>query len=105
MEKKDYTITEEFAGIRLDKAVSQKDETISRASVQRMIDEELILVNGKKAKASYKIAVGDIVTIIKEEPKEVEIKAEDIPLDVIYEDSDILVVNKQKGWVVHPGNG
>ena len=105
MEKKDYTITEEFAGIRLDKAVSQKDETISRASVQRMIDEELILVNGKKAKASYKIAVGDIVTIIKEEPKEVEIKAEDIPLDVIYEDSDILVVNKQKGLVVHPGNG
>ena len=105
MEKKDYTITEEFAGVRLDKAVSQKDETISRASVQRMIDEELILVNGKKAKASYKIAVGDIVTIIKEEPKEVEIKAEDIPLDVIYEDSDILVVNKQKGLVVHPGNG
>ena len=105
MEKKDYTITEEFAGVRLDKAVSQKDESISRASVQRMIDEELILVNGKKAKASYKIAVGDVVTIIKEEPKEVEIKAEDIPLDVIYEDSDILVVNKQKGLVVHPGNG
>ena len=105
MEKKDYIITEEFAGVRLDKAISIKDNSISRASVQRMIDEELVLVNGKKTKASYKISVGDIVTIIKEELKEVEIKAEDIPLDVIYEDNDILVVNKQKGLVVHPGNG
>ena len=105
MEKKDYVITEEFAGVRLDKAISIKDNSISRASVQRMIDEELVLVNGKKTKASYKISVGDTVTIIKEELKEVEIKAEDIPLDVIYEDNDILVVNKQKGLVVHPGNG
>lgn len=105
MDKRDYKISDEFAGIRLDKAISQKDESISRASVQRMIDEELILVNGKKSKASYKLVVNDVVTIIKEEPKEVEIKAEDIPLDVIYEDSDILVVNKQKGLVVHPGNG
>lgn len=105
MEKKDYIITEEFAGVRLDKAISIKDNSISRASVQRMIDEELVLVNGKKTKASYKISVGDTVTIIKEELKEVEIKAEDIPLDVIYEDNDILVVNKQKGLVVHPGNG
>lgn len=105
MERKDYTINEEFSGVRLDKAISQKDESISRASVQRMIDEELILVNNKKAKSSYKLVVGDVVTIIKEEPKEVEIKAEDIPLDVVYEDDDILVVNKQKGLVVHPGNG
>ena len=105
MEKKDYIINEEHSGVRLDKAISQKDESISRASVQRMIDEELILVNDKKAKASYKLAVGDKVTIIKEELKEVEIKAEEIPLDVVYEDDDILVVNKQKGLVVHPGNG
>ena len=105
MERKDYTINEEFSGVRLDKAISQKDESISRAFVQRMIDEELILVNNKKAKSSYKLVVGDVVTIIKEEPKEVEIKAEDIPLDVVYEDDDILVVNKQKGLVVHPGNG
>ena len=55
MEKKDYVITEEFAGIRLDKAISMKDTSISRASVQRMIDEELILVNGNKTKASYKV--------------------------------------------------
>ena len=105
MEKKEYKISEEFVGLRLDKAISEKDSSISRASVQRMIDEGNILVNGSEAKTSYKLKLNDVVTIIKEEPKEVEIKAEDIPLDVIYEDKDILVVNKQKGLVVHPGNG
>lgn len=105
MEKKDYKINDELVGIRLDKAISMKDNTLSRASVQRLIDEENILVNNKKTKASYKLNLNDIVTIIKEEPKEVEIKAEDIPLDIVYEDNDILVVNKQKGLVVHPGNG
>ena len=105
MDKKEYKISEEFIGLRLDKAISMKDESLSRVAVQRMIDEENILVNGSKTKTSYKLKLNDIVTIIKEEPKEVEIKAEEIPLDVIYEDKDILVVNKQKGLVVHPGNG
>ena len=105
MDKKEYKILEEFAGMRLDKAISMKDTTISRAAVQRMIDEENILVNNKTTKTSYKLKIDDIVTIIKSEPKEVEIKAEEIPLDIVYEDDDILVVNKQKGLVVHPGNG
>ena len=105
MEKKDYKINEELVGIRLDKAISMKDNSLSRMAVQRLIDEENILINGQKTKASYKLNINDIVTIIKEEPKEVEIKPEDIPLDVVYEDNDILVVNKQKGLVVHPGNG
>ena len=105
MDKKEYKISEEFVGLRLDKAISMKDSSISRASVQRMIDESSILVNGNSTKTSYKLKLNDVVTIIKQEPKEVEIKAEDIPLDIIYEDSDILVVNKQKGLVVHPGNG
>ncbi len=105
MEKKDYKINEELVGMRLDKAVSLKDNSISRASVQRLINEGNILVNGNNSKASYKLNLNDIVTIDKEEPKEVEIKPQDIPLDIIYEDSDILVVNKQKGLVVHPGNG
>lgn len=105
MDKKEYKISEEFVGLRLDKAVSMKDSSLSRVAVQRMIDEENILVNNKIAKTSYKLKLDDVVTIIKQEPKEVEIKAEDIPLDVVYEDNDILVVNKQKGLVVHPGNG
>ncbi len=105
MDKKEYKISEEFVGLRLDKAVSMKDVSLSRVAVQRMIDEGNILINNKETKTSYKLKINDIVTIIKEEPKEVEIKAEDIPLDVVYEDNDILVVNKQKGLVVHPGNG
>ena len=105
MEKKEYKIIEEFVGIRLDKAISMKDNSLSRVAVQRMIDEGNIMVNEKRTKISYKLKLNDIVTIIKQEPKEVEIKPEDIPLDVVYEDDDILVVNKQKGLVVHPGNG
>ena len=105
MEKKDYKINDELVGERLDKAISIKDNNLSRAQVQRLIDENNILVNGKIAKASYKVNTGDIITISYEEPKEVEIKEENIPLDIIYEDNDILVINKQKGLVVHPGNG
>ena len=82
-----------------------KDKDLSRVAVQRLIDEENILVNGKKTKSSYKLNLDDIVTIIKKEAKETEIKPQDIPLDIVYEDNDILVVNKQKGLVVHPGNG
>ena len=105
MKKEDYKIGEDLVGIRLDKAISLKDKDISRMAVQRLIDEENILVNGKKAKSSYKLNLNDIVTITKPDPKEIEIKPENIPLDVVYEDNDILVVNKQKGLVVHPGNG
>lgn len=105
MEEKVYKVNGELVGIRLDKAISMKDSSISRASVQRLIDEENILVNGKKTKASYKLSLNDEVTIKKEEPKELEIKAQDIPLDIVYEDKDIIVINKQKGLVVHPGNG
>lgn len=108
MEKNTYIIDElnkDFAGLRIDKAISMKDKDLSRAAVQRMIEEEKILVNGKNTKMAYKISLGDEITIVKEEPKEIELKAQDIPLDIIYEDNDILVVNKQKGLVVHPGNG
>lgn len=105
MNKEEYKINEDLVGIRLDKAISMKDKELSRVAVQRLIDEENILVNGKKTKSSYKLNLDDIVTIIKKEAKETEIKPQDIPLDIVYEDNDILVVNKQKGLVVHPGNG
>ena len=105
LEKKEYIIDSSLVGVRLDKAISMKDNKISRVAIQRMIEEENILVNDKKVKTSYKLCLNDKVSIQKEEPKEVEIKAQEIPLDVIYEDNDNLVVNKQKGLVVHPGNG
>ncbi len=92
-------------GNRLDKAIAELDKDISRMMVQKLIDDEKITVNGKQEKASYKVKENDLIKIILEEPKEVKLKAENIPLNVIYEDADIIVVNKEKGMVVHPGNG
>ena len=105
METKKYIINSEFEGMRLDKSLSMIETELSRVAIQRLIEEEKILVNGKKAKISYKVNKGDEITVSKAEPKEIKLEAEDIPLDIVYEDDDILVVNKQKGLVVHPGNG
>ena len=108
MEETNFIIDESnksFVGERLDKVISQKLKSISRETVQRMIDEENVLLNGKKSKPSYRVCFGDHIFVKKEVPVEIELKPQDIPLDIVYEDKDILVVNKQKGLVVHPGNG
>ena len=105
MDVKKYIVEDENKGIRLDKGISDKDNSLSRVAVQRLIENGKILVNGKLSKASYKLQAGDEISIEKEEPVEIKLEAEEIPLDVMYEDNDILVVNKQKGLVVHPGNG
>ena len=89
---------------RLDAYISQNID-ISRSMVQKLLDEEKITVNDKIQKASYKVQAFDKIQINIESPKEVKIEPQDIPLDIIYEDNDILVVNKQKGLVVHPANG
>lgn len=77
----------------------------SRTNIQRLIDEEKILVNGEKTKVSYKVQVDDKISIEDEVPREVSIEPQDIPIDILYEDDDIIVVNKPKGLVVHPANG
>lgn len=91
-------------GIRIDTYVAEKMD-ISRVNVQRLIEENKLLVNGKSVKPSYKVKLGDEISIEKEEPKEIEIKPENIPIPILYEDNDIIVVNKPKGMVVHPANG
>lgn len=101
---KEYKI-EEQAGNRIDKVIANLENEISRVAVQRMIDAGNILVNGKKVRTSYKVILGDVITIEKEEPKEIDILPQEMPLNIIYEDNDILIVNKEKGMVVHPGNG
>lgn len=98
-------IVEESEKIRLDIYISDKMEDLSRMGVKRLIDEEKIRVNGMLTKASYKTNKGDKIEVQIDEPKEIQIEAQAIPIDVIYEDDDIIVVNKPKGLVVHPANG
>ena len=90
---------------RLDKYISKQKVEISRAMIQKLIEDNQILVNDKPQKASYKVQAGDEIIINIPEVKETDLKSQDIPLDVIYEDDDILVVNKPKGMVVHPAVG
>lgn len=90
---------------RLDKVVSNLEQEISRETIQRMIKTGKILVNNKQEKASFKTTVGDLITLEEEIPEEIELKPQEMPLDIIYEDDDMLVINKEKGIVVHPGNG
>lgn len=98
------TIKVKNDGIRLDAFVAENTE-FSRTNAQRLIKENKIKINGNSAKESYKVKIGDLVEIEDEEPKEIELKAQDIPIDILYEDNDIIVVNKPKGMVVHPANG
>ena len=98
-------VVQEEVNKRIDNYLSEKNQDLSRVTIQRLIQEEKILVNGKKTKASYKVRKNDEITLEEEEPKEIELKAQDIPIEVVYEDKDIIVVNKPKGLVVHPANG
>ena len=102
---KEYIVDENLAGTRLDKCIPILDKDISRMTVQRLIEEGNIKVNDKKSKSSYKVSIGDKICVEKPEAKEIDLKAQDIPLDILYEDEDIIVINKPKGMVVHPANG
>ena len=102
---KEIKANKELAGLRLDKALSLILEDVSRSKVQSHLENGLILVNQKKEKPSYKLSDGDVITI-EDFPSEVsDLNTEDIPLDIVYEDDDLIVVNKPKGLVVHPGAG
>lgn len=105
MDKKMFEVTENNVNQRLDMYITSLSLEISRSLAQKKIELGEILVNGNKTKTSYKTKLGDRVEVILTEPKETTIKAQDIPLDIVYEDEDILVINKEKGMVVHPGCG
>ena len=102
---KKFIVSVEDEGKRIDAYLASRNEELSRVAIQRLIDEEKILVNKKETKASYKVQDGDLITLEEEQPKEVYLKAQEIPIEIIYEDKDIIVVNKPKGMVVHPANG
>lgn len=91
---------------RLDKYLYDKLEDMTRSYLKKLIsDDKAVLVNGNPAKPNYKLKPGDIIELAVPEPIELEIKAENIPLDIVYEDNDMLVVNKPQGMVVHPAAG
>ena len=95
----------EEGNVRLDAYISKKYKDISRTMAQKLVEDGDILVNGKNKKISYKVQKGDEIEIIIPKAKEIDIKPENIEIDVVYEDNDIIVVNKPKGLVVHPANG
>lgn len=98
-------IVVELENMRLDTYLVNKYKDLSRAMIQKLIEQENIIVNGEAKKISYKVQIGDVIEVNIPEPKEIGVKAENIPIDIVYEDSDIIVVNKPKGMVVHPANG
>lgn len=92
-------------GIRLDSYIASKKKDLSRTNVKRLIENDNILVNNSSQKISYKVQVGDEISIVIPEAKEIELKPQDIKVDIVYEDDSIIVVNKPKGMVVHPAIG
>ena len=95
----------EISGVRLDKYLADNLEEYSRSYLNKLIKEELILVNGKKSKPKYNVQENDKVDITIPEPIELKVEAENIPIEIVYEDEDLAIVNKPKNMVVHPAPG
>ena len=105
METFRFQITEEMEEERIDKCVSLLIDSLSRSFIQKMIKEERVLVNEKPVKGSYRVKTDDEVAFELPESVEPDIEPENIPLTILYEDADVIVVNKPKGMVVHPAAG
>ncbi|MBR4669850.1 MAG: RluA family pseudouridine synthase [Butyrivibrio sp.] len=101
----EYVVTDEYEGMRVDKLISELIDSFSRTYIKKLIDDKKVLCNSKNVKASYVVNEGDHI-VMEIPPVEVpDILPQDIPLDILYEDDDVLVVNKPKGMVVHPAAG
>lgn len=104
MDKICFEITEEQEDERIDRFLAQL-QSLSRSYIQKMMKEEAVKVNGVPVKGSYRVKTDDLVEFMLPEAVEPDIASEDIPLDILYEDRDVIVVNKPKGMVVHPAAG
>ena len=104
MEDIKYKISDEAAGIRIDKFLAEQGVR-TRSFYQKAVEEQKVLVNDRPVKNNYKLRPGDVITIEPIEEEVLDIKPENIPLDILYEDNDVLIVNKPKGMVVHPAPG
>lgn len=103
--KEEFFVTEETAGDRIDRLLAERFEGLSRSFLQKLLKSGEVSVNGRPVKASYRAQAGDFVSFAVPEAIEPEILPEDIPLDILYEDRDVILVNKPKGMVVHPAPG
>lgn len=104
-EKNSLRVAETLAGKRLDVGLTVTGVVLSRSQAQRLIADKLVWINKKNEKASYKLQVGNVIEIEMPTPKKIELIPYDFPLDIIYEDEDVIVVNKPAGLVVHPAYG
>lgn len=95
----------EVSGIRIDKFIAENNSDLTRSAVQGLIEQNKILVNGQFVSKNYKLKHSDCITVEIPEPQIMDAVPENIPLDIVYEDNDLLVVNKPKGMVVHPAHG
>lgn len=100
-----YEAAAEDSDIRIDKWLAMKDMDVTRTALQNLIRQGMVTVNGRATEKNYKLRENDRITVEIPDPVPLEVKAEDIPIDIVYEDSSLLVVNKPKGMVVHPAPG
>ena len=100
-----YCVSEEECGLRIDRYLAEKNTDLSRSYIQKLLKNQEISVNGIPVKANYKVQQEDQILLTVPELTEPDILPEDIPLDILYEDEDLMVVNKPKGMVVHPSAG
>ena len=100
-----FRIDSDFSGERIDKTLSDLCSDFTRSHIQHIIDDGEVKVNGKPVSKSFRVSIGDEISFSMPELKTIEAKPENIPLDIIYEDDDLLVVNKPRGMVVHPAAG
>lgn len=101
----EYDVQAQEAGLRIDRYLSDRIQEISRSYLQKLLKDERVLVNGKPVKSNYKVSASDKIQVSIPEAVEPEIEPEEIDLDIIYEDKDIILINKPKGMVVHPAAG
>ncbi|MDF2870668.1 MAG: pseudouridine synthase, RluA family [Anaerocolumna sp.] len=101
----DFFVEQEEGGLRIDRYLAEAQEDLTRSYLQKLIAEGRVKVNEKAVKANYKVNDGDMIKLVLPSPVDLDLKPENIPLDIVYEDKDIIIVNKRKGMVVHPAAG
>lgn len=105
MDMYEFQIDEYSSNMRIDKYLSEQLEGTSRSYIQKLIEDGMVLAGGATVRSNYKLRRGDVLTVEMPEPEELQVEAEEIPLDILYEDEQFLIVNKPKGMVVHPAPG